>query len=132
MRYILRKVFNLVDASAKRFGLEGLEHQALIQVYGSDSQELRVGDLAERLNIASAFASNLTKGLTERGLMVRAADPADARAIRLQITDDGRELCDRIDDDVRGDVEYFTKRLTADEQETAFAILMFYVGWRKA
>ena len=48
-RYILRKVFRLVEEGAKKAGLESLAHQALLQLYGSAKQELRVSELAERL-----------------------------------------------------------------------------------
>jgi len=34
-RYVIRKVFRIVDDQAKQAGLEPLEHQALIQIFGS-------------------------------------------------------------------------------------------------
>jgi DNA-binding MarR family transcriptional regulator len=128
VRYILRKVFHLIDDCAKEMGLESLHHQALLQVYGSPNRELRVSDLAERLDIAPAFASNLIKGLVERKLLRRESDPSDTRVVLLQITEAGRDLCDQIDTEVLPDVDYFTRKLTADERETAVSVLMFYVG----
>jgi DNA-binding MarR family transcriptional regulator len=128
VRYILRKVFHLVDDCAKEMGLESLAHQALLQVYGSSNRELRVSELAERLDIAPAFASSLIKGLVERKLLRRESDPNDTRVVILQITEAGRELCDRIDSEVWPNVDHFTRRLTADERETALSNLMFYVG----
>src|SRR5690348_6494445 len=85
-RFILRKVFRLVEEQAKKSGLESLAHQALLQVYGSPEQQLRVSELAERLDIAPAFASNLIKDLVKRKYLQRGADPADLRATMLQIT----------------------------------------------
>jgi DNA-binding MarR family transcriptional regulator len=128
VRYILRKVFRMVDEQAKELGLESLAHQSLLQVYGSPSQELRVSELAERLDIAPAFTSNLIKGLVKRKLLRRGADPSDMRVTILRITPEGRELCHRIDAEVRPHVDYFTSQLTADERETALSILMFYMG----
>ena len=128
VRYILRKVFRMVDEQAKKAGLESLAHQALLQVYGNSNQALRVSELAERLDIAPAFASNLIKGLVKRKLLQRGSDPFDMRVTILQITAAGRELCHRVDQKVRPHVDYFTSQLTADERETALSILMFYVG----
>lgn len=128
VRYILRKVFRMVDDQAKQLGLESLEHQALLQVYGSPDQELRVSELAERLDIAPAFASNLIKDLVKRKFLRRVSDSSDMRVTILQITNAGRELCDQIDSEVRSHVDYFTNQLTTDERETALSTLMFYVG----
>jgi DNA-binding MarR family transcriptional regulator len=66
--------------------------------------------------------------LVKRKLLRRGSDPLDMRVTVLQITPAGRELCHRIDAEVRPHVDYFTSQLTADERETALSILMFYVG----
>lgn len=128
VRYILRKVVRMVDDKASELGLGSLEHQALLQVYGSATQQLRVNELAERLDIAPPFASNLVKDLIKRKLLKRASDSSDLRVTVLQITNTGRELCHRIDAEVRPHVNFFTSQLTADERETALSTLMFYVG----
>ncbi|WP_147292591.1 MarR family winged helix-turn-helix transcriptional regulator [Undibacter mobilis] len=128
VRYILRKVFRLIEDKAKELGLESLAHQALLQVYGSPTQELRVSELAERLDIAPAFASNLIKGLVKAKYLKRESDASDARVTILRITPVGRAICDQIDTEVRPHVDYFTSQLTSDERETALSTLMFYVG----
>src|SRR3978361_249878 len=71
-RFLLRKVFRLVEDEAKRAGIDPLAHQALIQIYGSQARTLQVKDVAERLDIAPAFASSLVKALAARGLAVTA------------------------------------------------------------
>lgn len=126
-RYIMRKVFRLVGEQAKKAGLDSLAHQALLQVYGSPNRELRVSELAERLDITPAFASNLIKDLVKRKYLQRGSDPADLRVTMLQITAAGRELCNQVDAQVRPHVDYFTSHLTNDERETALSILAFYV-----
>jgi DNA-binding MarR family transcriptional regulator len=127
-RYILRKVFRMVEEKARELGLESLAHQALLQIYGSPKQQLRVSEVAERLDIAPAFASNLIKGLVNRKLLKRDSDSTDRRVTVLQITNAGRDLCNRIDEEVRPHVDYFTSQLTPNERETALSTLMFYVG----
>lgn len=37
IRYIMRKVFRIIDEHAKKLGLDPLAHQALLQVYGSSN-----------------------------------------------------------------------------------------------
>ena len=50
-RYVLRKVFRLIDEEARRHGLEPLQHQTLIQIVGAESEPLRVNEIAERMDI---------------------------------------------------------------------------------
>jgi len=127
VRYILRKVFRLVEEQAKKAGLDSLAHQALLQVYGSLNKGVRVSELAERLDIAPAFASNLIKDLVRRKYLQRGSDPADLRVTMLHITAAGREICNRIDAEARPHVDYFTSHLDSDEREKALSILAFYV-----
>ena len=127
MRHILRKVFRMIDEQAKKHGLDLLAHQALLQIYGSPNQSLRVNEVADRLDIAPAFASNLVKDLVKRKLLERGLDATDLRATVLGITVAGRELCHRIDAEVRPHADYFTTLLTEDERETALSTLIFYM-----
>ncbi|MGZ0246582.1 MAG: MarR family transcriptional regulator, partial [Alphaproteobacteria bacterium] len=68
-RYVLRRVFRITEEQARDAGLDPLAHQALIQIYGSAARRLRVNELAERLDIAPAFASSLLKSLAGDGLI---------------------------------------------------------------
>jgi len=50
---------------------------------------VRSGELAEHLRIAPRSATEVVDDLQERGLVARAPDPADRRAILLTLTDLG-------------------------------------------
>src|SRR3954470_15929811 len=89
-RYVLRKVFRLVEDEAKRAGIDPLAHQALIQIYGSATGALKVKDVAERLDITPAFASSLVKALGTRRLVATQKDKQDGRVNWVQITKEGR------------------------------------------
>ena len=127
-RYVLRKVFRLVEEEAKRAGIDPLAHQALIQIYGSPTGALKVKDVAERLDITPAFASSLVKALAARGLIVTKRDKHDSRVSWVQVTKDGRALLHRIDEHVQIHVDYFSRGLKPEETEAALSILMFYAG----
>ncbi|HEY4265632.1 MAG TPA: MarR family winged helix-turn-helix transcriptional regulator [Micropepsaceae bacterium] len=127
-RYVLRKVFRLVEEEAKRAGIDPLAHQALIQICGSQTGALKVKDLAERLDITPAFASSLVKSLAVKGFVVTARDKQDSRVNWIRVTRQGRALLHRIDEQVQVHVDYFTRTLSAQQTEAALAILMFYAG----
>jgi DNA-binding MarR family transcriptional regulator len=127
-RYVLRKVFRLVEEEAKRAGIDPLAHQALIQICGSAAGALKVKDVAERLDITPAFASSLVKTLVAKGYVVATRDKKDSRVNWIKITRQGRALLQSIDERVQVDVEYFTQALSAQQTEAALSILMFYAG----
>ena len=77
---------------------------------------MRLGDLKQRLGItASTLTRNLSR-LEERGLVVRAADEDDARAVRAQLTHEGRQAAVEVE---RLEVEFAAgvlERIPADRQ----------------
>lgn len=127
-RYLLRKVFRLVEEEAKRAGIDPLAHQALIQIYGSETGALKVKDVAERLDIAPAFASSLVKDLAGKRLIVSTRDKTDSRVTWIKVTNAGRAILHRIDEHVQIHVDYFTGSLSPEQTESALSILMFYAG----
>jgi DNA-binding MarR family transcriptional regulator len=128
VRYIMRKVFRIVDEHAKQLGLDPLAHQALLQVYGSPRQALRVSALAERLDIPRPFASNLVKALVKAGVLQRLPDKSDMRVILVRLTAAGRSLCHEIDERARVQVNVLISKLVPEERKVARSSLVFYVG----
>jgi DNA-binding MarR family transcriptional regulator len=129
-RYVLRKVFRIVEDEAKKFGIDPLAHQALIQIYGSSELELQVNQIAARLDIIPSFASSLVRMLVEKELVERRRSEEDQRVTYVAITDVGRATMDAIDENVKFHVDYFVGQLTPEGRESALSILMFYVGAR--
>jgi DNA-binding MarR family transcriptional regulator len=127
-RYITRKVFRMIDEYAKTLDLDPLAHQALLQVYGSPKQELRVSALAERLDIAPPFASNLVKALAKAKLLRRESDASDMRVTIVRLTSAGRGLCHEIDSGARLRVDALINQFVAAERKVALSSLMFYVA----
>ena len=61
-RFVTRRVLRVINDSAKEYGLEPLQHQALLQIYGA-SGRITVHQIADQLDVAAAFASRLVKHL---------------------------------------------------------------------
>ena len=126
-RYVIRKVFRIVDDQAKQAGLEPLEHQALIQIFGAP-KPLRVIEIAERLDIPPAYASRLAIGLEEKGLVTRSRSGEDKRSTHVEATDAARDILAGIDRVVAMHVDYFQRQLSETERASALGIFAFYVG----
>jgi DNA-binding MarR family transcriptional regulator len=126
-RYVIRKVLRIVDERARLHGLEPLEHQALLQVFGA-RKKLRVGEIAERLDVSGTFTSKLIKSLLKKGLVASNRLSDDQRMIYLSVTDKGRALMLKIDTEVERYISIFTNGLRAPEKSAVVVILASYVG----
>jgi DNA-binding MarR family transcriptional regulator len=60
-----------------------------------------VGDLAEGLNISYPSATNMVHRLEKKALIRRVANPRDRRQVGLALTDAGREIIQRVDQERR-------------------------------
>lgn len=62
----------------------------MVRVLGEPSQQA----IASNLDVSRASITQRVSALVERGLLTTAADPDDARALRVSLTRQGRELVD--------------------------------------
>jgi len=95
-------------------------HQARALRVVSASDGVRLSELAEALRIAPRSATEVADGLQERGLVERAPDPGDRRAVVLTATDAGRRVQREVDDARAADShELFAQLSAADRTELA-------------
>jgi DNA-binding MarR family transcriptional regulator len=127
-RFVMRKVLRILDDTAKSHGLDGLEHQALLQIAGTPGGSLAIHKLADRLDIVPAFASRLVKQLESKGLIDRSNLPADKRVTLTSISDAGIRELRAIDSDVHHHMAYFQRGIEPRDRAAAMAIFAFYVG----
>lgn len=59
-------------------------------------ENLAMGELCQRLNVASSTITDLVDRMERAELAVRVRDPADRRVIRLQIQPKGREVINNV------------------------------------
>jgi DNA-binding MarR family transcriptional regulator len=82
-----RQVFNAVKTHfqqvEKKVGLGGAQVWALSVI--RDTAGIRVSELAQAMDIHQSTASNLVKGLIEKGLISAERDGPDKRVVRLKL-----------------------------------------------
>lgn len=83
----------------------------------------RMSDLAAFLGLDKSTMSGLIARAERRGLLTRGASPEDKRAVVVLITDAGRELTQRLDDDIRQALAPATGRLDHEQREQLVRLL---------
>lgn len=76
-------------------GLTPAQGRAL-RVVAADSDGIRMGELACRMNIVPRSATGLIAALEDAGLVVRAIDPDNRRSILVTMTDRGHEVMRKV------------------------------------
>jgi DNA-binding MarR family transcriptional regulator len=102
----LRNMDQLFRQSVQQMGLSVIELYILRALYERDGQH--ASELARTVGrAATSFTPNLDK-LQTKGLIERRPDPADRRAVRIYLTQDGQQLrddilqsTDRVDEAIR-------------------------------
>ena len=101
-----------------RTDLDLQTYDALLHVYEARDAGIRMSDLARNISLSKPGLTGLVDRLEKRGLIARTADPEDRRAIRVVLTDAGREaFLAAADVHVDGIAEHFTSRLTDEEAQ---------------
>ncbi|MHB1534965.1 MAG: MarR family winged helix-turn-helix transcriptional regulator [Acidimicrobiales bacterium] len=126
-RYVLRHVMRLLDEQAEEGGLQPLQHQALLQMYGA-GRPLPVSKVADRLGIAPALASRIVRRLEELGLVERVRGFNDRRVIAVLASEVGIAKLREIDANVQRRIGEFRNRLDREGKYGALATFAFYVG----
>jgi DNA-binding MarR family transcriptional regulator len=94
-----------------------MSHVKALHVLDACADELTVKDLGERLGLSLPGASRTVDGLLRRGLIVRREDEHDRRMKRVRITDDGRDVVERITSARLAGLESWVKALPRDSRD---------------
>lgn len=127
-RYFIRKLFRQIDEKVRREGLDPLEHQALIQAFGSPAARVSVHDLAERLDVGSDVTSKVVSSLQSKGYVTRQQSHHDRRVIEVCPTKAGRDFLATVDDHVQQIVDRLQPEITEEVRNAVFSIFAFYLG----
>jgi DNA-binding MarR family transcriptional regulator len=83
-------VLQLTSVTTRREGLSRTAAATLSRL--ASAGPARLTDLATAEEVSQPSMSSLIARLVDQGLVLREADPDDARAVRLSLTPDGRAL----------------------------------------
>jgi DNA-binding MarR family transcriptional regulator len=86
-------------------------------VLATAQHSVRVGDLAKSLDMSLASASALSDRLVRLGYVGRRADPADRRAVLLELAAKGTRLLSRLERRSNAQLAYALRRMTKHERK---------------
>lgn len=97
VRYTIRRFLAFSEAAARDAGVEPQQHQLLLAIRGlPEGERADLTTLAERLQVRHHSVVELAGRAEAAGLVVRIADPDDARRVILRLTRPGDALLARL------------------------------------
>ncbi|WP_105969672.1 MarR family winged helix-turn-helix transcriptional regulator [Streptomyces geranii] len=93
-----------VDRAVAPLGLTHAQYSIVASLYGMRRAGLRPSqrELADHTGLEPLYVSKLARALETAGLLERARDPRDPRAVRLTLTEQGSEVTGRAIEVVQG------------------------------
>jgi len=88
---ITRRLRSASAEATEPLGLNPHQVRALHVMLRSSEEGARPTTIAERLHVAPRSATDVIDALVSKGLATRVPDPDDRRAVRIHVTDEGRE-----------------------------------------
>lgn len=86
-------------------------------------RRMRIGDLAQYLGLEKSTMTGLVARASAKGLLARAADPEDARAVDVVITDAGLDVARSLEVAIRDALLPLTTRLPVDDRRELRVLL---------
>jgi len=105
-----------LDEALRPVPVTALQYTALTVL--ERRSDLSTAQLARNAFVTDQSAADMVRVLEERGLILRVPDPEDRRRRVLRLTDAGRELLDRVRDDVAEVETLMLSGLDPEEAET--------------
>jgi DNA-binding MarR family transcriptional regulator len=116
--------FNRMATQRTRLPLPWAQARLLSMV--DERGEARISDLAALDNCSQPTMTTQVRRLEDAGLVTRTADPSDARAVLIRITDEGRATLERVRADRAAVVNPMLEQLDpADREVLAKSIDVF-------
>ncbi len=117
----VRAVRGRLDRSLQDAGLRLGQYQLLRVLWEQDGLTPR--ELAERLDVEMPTVTRTVQRLLRDGFVRREAHPADARSVRIYVTQRGREQRERVFRILDRETEHALNGFTQSERENLVALM---------
>jgi MarR family multiple antibiotic resistance transcriptional regulator len=112
---LINQYFSAIDITAAQF-------KVLISIYKGFTSPV---EISKNLLMDAGAMSRMIERMVKRELIVRTQNPEDKRQVILALTDKGRAICDRFQNEALASIlGLLTARLTAGESRQLEALLI--------
>jgi DNA-binding MarR family transcriptional regulator len=107
----------------KKYGITFPQYNVLRVLEVSENGQQRLSDVSRILLVAVSNLSGLVRRLEKEGLIVRKRDPKDDRVTIVAITQAGREILKRCDDEKNRNMERFLAPISDEDKRLIVTLI---------
>jgi DNA-binding MarR family transcriptional regulator len=112
-RFGIRRYLRFSEQTVRGQGLTPQQYQLLLALKGFPGREwATMSEVADRLQLRHHSAGELVKRAQAQGLVQRLPHPDDARAVRVELTDDGQQALAQLSSLHRDELRRMEQALT--------------------
>lgn len=94
----------------------GIAHMMVLKVLSVREKPPIIADLAKELSISASMMTHIIDKIESAKLIHRTRDESDRRIVRVEITEEGKSLVNKLDAEARERIVLFLKNLNENDQ----------------
>lgn len=100
-----RRFLDVIKSELERMRINDINNIQTLILHNIGNEELTVGELTNRGYYLGSNVSYNVKNMVENGYLVQERSPHDKRSSRVKLSDKGKDLCGKIDELYKSQVE---------------------------
>lgn len=100
-----RRFLDVIKTELDRLKIEEINNVQTLILYNINNEQITIGELTNRGYYLGSNVSYNVKDLVEKGFLIKERSPHDKRSTRVKLSEKGLELCVKIDELYKRNIE---------------------------
>ena len=123
IKMINEQIERLCNQSVKRYQITGAQLRALMAIYYTEEHTECMKNLEGIFGVSQQNILGIVPRLEEKHLLTRRVNEEDRRSRKVQLTEEGRKLCEEASKELQMVDDWILKDLSAKEKRTFIELL---------
>lgn len=123
IKMINEQIERLCNQSVKRYQITGAQLRVLMAIYYTEEHTECMKNLEGIFGVSQQNILGIVQRLEEKHLLTRRVNEEDRRSRKVQLTEEGRKLCEEASKELQMVDDWILKNLSAKEKRTFIELL---------
>ncbi len=123
IKMIVEKLEKKINHDLKEYGITFSQIRIVILLYHSVREDYAMKELEEIFQVSQQTMAGIINRLEKKKLVQSYHDPVDHRVKRIRLTDEGKNMGERVYGQMARNEEWVERSLTAEEREELIRLL---------
>ena len=115
--YLAKRIREMLPPLAEGVMLSYIQYLEAVQTLEKNSSHVRVSDISDALDLPRPGVTRTVKEMEQKGYLRKLASPDDRRVTYISITEEGRELSRKYDENYFSELSAYLDDISAEEAD---------------